>query len=159
MPIRNPFTRRPQADEGLRPPLTIEPPLKTPPGFERVDTVGSKASSAALSISSRRSNDTGEYKMSGTCGPPPRQSHEPPCHAIHDLSRIVRPLHPAIDNASQADDILRALMAHMLTIPAHPQSSMIVACTCPPRPPKISPHGPVATCRATRQTPGATLAR
>ncbi|KAL1883177.1 hypothetical protein Daus18300_000235 [Diaporthe australafricana] len=64
MPIRNPFTRRPQADEGLRPPLTIEPPLKTPPGFERVDTVGSKASSAALSISSRRSNDTGEYKMS-----------------------------------------------------------------------------------------------
>lgn len=64
MPIRNPFTRRPQADEGLRPPLTIDPPLKTPPGFERVDTVGSKASSAALSISSRRSNDTGEYKMS-----------------------------------------------------------------------------------------------
>ncbi|KAK2610558.1 hypothetical protein N8I77_003977 [Diaporthe amygdali] len=64
MPIRNPFTRRPQADEGLRPPLTIDPPLKTPPGFERVDTVGSKASSAALSISSRRSTDTGEYKMS-----------------------------------------------------------------------------------------------
>lgn len=65
MPIRNPFTRR-QADEaGLRPPLSIEPPLKTPPGFERVDTVGSKASSA-ISISSRRSQDTGEYKMSGT---------------------------------------------------------------------------------------------
>lgn len=65
MPIRNPFARR-QADEGsLRPPLTIEPALETPPGFERVDTVGSKASSA-VSISSRRSQDTGEYKMSGT---------------------------------------------------------------------------------------------
>ncbi|KAF3764777.1 hypothetical protein M406DRAFT_291952 [Cryphonectria parasitica EP155] len=63
MPIRNPFARR-QADEAsLRPPLTIEPALKTPPGFERVDTVGSKASSA-VSISSRRSQDKGEYKMS-----------------------------------------------------------------------------------------------
>ncbi|KAK7737505.1 hypothetical protein SLS53_006578 [Cytospora paraplurivora] len=62
MPIRNPFAKR-QADDGLRPPLTIEPALKTPTGFERVDTVGSKASSA-LSISSRRSQDTGEYKMS-----------------------------------------------------------------------------------------------
>lgn len=79
MPIRNPFTRRPQAEEGLRAPLTIDPPLKTPPGFERVDTVGSKASSAALSISSRRSNDTGEYKMSGTCEPPRRMN----CHASH----------------------------------------------------------------------------
>lgn len=65
MPIRNPFTRR-QADEaGLRPPLTVEPALKTPPGFERVDTVGSKASSV-VSVISRRSQDTGEYKMSGT---------------------------------------------------------------------------------------------
>lgn len=64
MPIRNPFARR-QADDGagLRPPLSIEPSLKTPPGFERVDTVGSKASSA-ISIRSRRSGDTGEYKMS-----------------------------------------------------------------------------------------------
>lgn len=65
MPIRNPFARRQIDEAGLRPPLSIEPPLKTPPGFERVDTVGSKASSA-ISISSRRSQDTGEYKMSGT---------------------------------------------------------------------------------------------
>lgn len=36
------------------------------PGFERVDTVGSKASSAFSIRSSRRSQDTGEYKMSGT---------------------------------------------------------------------------------------------
>lgn len=65
MPIRNPFARR-QADEsGLRPPLSFEPALKTPPGFERVDTTGSKASSA-VSITSRRSQDTGDYKMSGT---------------------------------------------------------------------------------------------
>lgn len=83
MPIRNPFTRRPQADEGgLRPPLSIDPPLKTPPGFERVDTVGSKASSAALSISSRRSNDTGEYKMSGKREPLRRMNH----HAMPSMA-------------------------------------------------------------------------
>lgn len=63
MPIRNPFARRQADDGGLRPNLSVEPALKTPPGFERVDTVGSKASSA-ISISSRRSGDTGEYKMS-----------------------------------------------------------------------------------------------
>ncbi|KAJ4394164.1 hypothetical protein N0V93_003381 [Gnomoniopsis smithogilvyi] len=63
MPIRNPFTRR-QADDGaLRPPLNIQPGQKTPPGFERIDTVGSKASSS-ISISSRQSQDKGEYKMS-----------------------------------------------------------------------------------------------
>ncbi|CAN8098971.1 unnamed protein product [Discula destructiva] len=64
MPIRNPFARRHGDDAALRPPLTIEPGLKTPPGFERVDTVGSKASSA-MSISSPPSRqDIGEYKMS-----------------------------------------------------------------------------------------------
>lgn len=104
MPIRNPFTRRPQADEGLRPPLSIDPPLKTPPGFERVDTVGSKASSAALSISSRRSNDTGEYKMSGTCET--LRLHEPSCHATHACNGSLGPLHPAIDNASQLSDFI-----------------------------------------------------
>ncbi|VUC33099.1 unnamed protein product [Clonostachys rosea] len=58
MPIRNPFARRPGVivvnDENLSP---------VSPGFERVDTVGSKASSA-LSIRSVRSQDNGEYKMS-----------------------------------------------------------------------------------------------
>ncbi|KAK2589967.1 hypothetical protein QQS21_012358 [Conoideocrella luteorostrata] len=61
MPIRNPFTRRPGAaaqDDRLRP-----EPENCHPGFERVDTVGSKASSA-LSIRSTKSHDTGEYKMS-----------------------------------------------------------------------------------------------
>ena len=60
MPIRNPFTRRGAAnpDDGLR------PEQRDAPGFERVDTVGSKASSV-LSIRSARSQDTGEYKMSG----------------------------------------------------------------------------------------------
>ncbi|KAH7328960.1 hypothetical protein B0I35DRAFT_345656 [Stachybotrys elegans] len=61
MPIRNPFTRRPGApvanDENLR------PDADGPPGFERVDTVGSKASSV-LTIRSSRSQDNGEYKMS-----------------------------------------------------------------------------------------------
>jgi hypothetical protein len=64
MPIRNPFTRRPGTataanDENLH------PNGNSPPGFERVDTVGSKASSAALSIRSSKSQDNGEYKMSG----------------------------------------------------------------------------------------------
>lgn len=60
MPIRNPFVRRPGVivvtDENQRP---------TPvPGFERVDTVGSKGSSV-LSIRSTKGQDNGEYKMSG----------------------------------------------------------------------------------------------
>lgn len=64
MPIRNPFGRRAGAqDENMRaepngPRLAVEPP-----GFERVDTVGSKASS--LSGKSSRT-DTGAYKLSGT---------------------------------------------------------------------------------------------
>ncbi|KAH6606377.1 hypothetical protein Trco_005530 [Trichoderma cornu-damae] len=62
MPIRNPFARRPGAvvsvEDGLHP-----DPEQHYPGFERVDTVGSKASSG-LSIRSARSQDTGEYKMS-----------------------------------------------------------------------------------------------
>ncbi|KAJ9130623.1 hypothetical protein NKR23_g12106 [Pleurostoma richardsiae] len=65
MPIRNPFTRRAGAssphDENLRPGST-DASMKAP-DFERVDTVGSKASSA-LSVGSSRSHDTGEYKMS-----------------------------------------------------------------------------------------------
>lgn len=58
--IRNPFTRRPGAvvvqDENLGPDHA--------PGFEQVDTIGSKASSV-LSIHSTKGPDTGEYKMSG----------------------------------------------------------------------------------------------
>lgn len=65
MPIRNPFARRPGApagnDENLRPDSAAEVD-KQPPGFERVDTVGSKAS--ALSVNSQKSQDNGEYKMS-----------------------------------------------------------------------------------------------
>ncbi len=70
MPIRNPFARRPGApaanDENVRPGSADRP--KPPPAFERVDTVGSKASSA-LSIGSSKSQDTGEYKMSGMLCP------------------------------------------------------------------------------------------
>lgn len=59
MPIRNPFTRRPGSvvvqDENQRP--------DTAPGFEKVDTVGSK-SKPVLSIRSQ-GHDNGEYKMSG----------------------------------------------------------------------------------------------
>ncbi|KAM0483104.1 hypothetical protein ACHAPX_002549 [Trichoderma viride] len=62
MPIRNPFTRRPgavvPADDGV-----YADREHNYPGFERVDIVGSKASSV-LSVRSARSQDTGEYKMS-----------------------------------------------------------------------------------------------
>ncbi|KAJ4163889.1 hypothetical protein LMH87_005593 [Akanthomyces muscarius] len=62
MPIRNPFARRPEVvipnNENERPGQE-----NNYPGFERVDTVGSKASSA-LSIRSGKSHDNGEYKMS-----------------------------------------------------------------------------------------------
>ncbi len=81
MPIRNPFTRRPaalQQDENQPRPgsaggadintTTTTATDAAHPGFERVDTVGSSKPSPAFSIrssSSRRSQDTGEYKMSG----------------------------------------------------------------------------------------------
>ncbi|GAB0132955.1 hypothetical protein EsDP_00001375 [Epichloe bromicola] len=61
MPIRNPFARRSGlvAHDELPQPEHVNPH----PGFERVDTVGSKASSS-LSLRSNKSHDTGEYKMS-----------------------------------------------------------------------------------------------
>jgi len=74
MPIRNPFARRPGPaaavqDENQRPDsaggTTTTTTDAAHPGFERVDTVGSKASSAFSIRSSRKSQDTGEYKMSG----------------------------------------------------------------------------------------------
>jgi hypothetical protein len=68
MPIRNPFARRPGPaavqDEGSAAGTTTTTDAAHP-GFERVDTVGSKASSAFSIRSSRKSQDTGEYKMSG----------------------------------------------------------------------------------------------
>ncbi|KAK3298889.1 uncharacterized protein B0H64DRAFT_85039 [Chaetomium fimeti] len=71
MPIRNPFARRPgpatAQDESSRPGSASGPTTSADaahPGFERVDTVGSKASSAFSIRSSRPSQDTGEYKMS-----------------------------------------------------------------------------------------------
>lgn len=77
MPIRNPFARRHVAGPAIvvqdggnasRPGSAAgdgtTAPVYQPAGFERVDTVGSKASSSAFSVRSRRSQDTGEYKMS-----------------------------------------------------------------------------------------------
>lgn len=69
MPIRNPFARRPGVvngtevrEENIRP-VTLNP-ASAQAGFEKVDIIGSKASSS-LSIRSTRSRDTGDYKMSG----------------------------------------------------------------------------------------------
>ncbi|TDZ22212.1 hypothetical protein C8034_v010505 [Colletotrichum sidae] len=58
--IRNPFARRP-GPTTLSPDDNVQNPSH--PGFERQDTVGSKASSA-LSVGSSKSQDNGEYKMS-----------------------------------------------------------------------------------------------
>lgn len=76
MPIRNPFARRPglmiphEESIGSDSSSSLSAADPAHPGFERVDTVGSKASSA-LSVRSRRSQDTGEYKMSGMIAFPP----------------------------------------------------------------------------------------
>ena len=75
-PFRNPFARRPgpAAAAAAAAAATGETthqdgpvPRISQPGFERVDTVGSKVSSA-ISIRSglsARSVDTGDYKLSG----------------------------------------------------------------------------------------------
>ncbi|KAI4596229.1 hypothetical protein KJ359_005736 [Pestalotiopsis sp. 9143b] len=62
MPIRNPFARKAGNDENFRPEL-LSAQDAAHPGFERVDTVGSKASSAQ-SIRSSKSRDNGDYKLS-----------------------------------------------------------------------------------------------
>ncbi|CAK7214437.1 hypothetical protein SCUCBS95973_002146 [Sporothrix curviconia] len=65
MPIRNPFARRTPAEEqpGLAATNGPAGDLQKQPSFERVDTVGSMASSST-SMRSRRSQDTGDYQMS-----------------------------------------------------------------------------------------------
>ncbi|KAK6068663.1 hypothetical protein SCUP234_11066 [Seiridium cupressi] len=79
MPIRNPFARRVGNDENLRPEL-LSANDASHPGFERVDTVGSKASSA-LSIRSAKSHDNGDYKMS---------VHDIPSRSSLDSARFPR---------------------------------------------------------------------
>ena len=68
MPIRNPFAKRPDIQTGLAPGVENVRPLSQngtrPPAFEKVDTTGSKASSA-MSIHSQKSQEPVEYKMSG----------------------------------------------------------------------------------------------
>ncbi|KAL1839013.1 hypothetical protein VTJ49DRAFT_1988 [Mycothermus thermophilus] len=89
MPIRNPFARRPS-------PAAANPAIQDEkramggdpahPGFERVDTVGATRTSTSSVFSSirggRRSQDTGEYKMSvvddsGVYLPPSPVEREP----------------------------------------------------------------------------------
>jgi len=67
MPIRNPFAKRPDVQTGLQSFEEGVRPLSqndTRPAFEKVDTTGSKGSSA-MSISSKKSQEPVEYKMSG----------------------------------------------------------------------------------------------
>lgn len=66
MPIRNPFTKRTDVQTGVVPYEDGVRPLSqngTRPTFEKVDTMGSKGSSA-MSISSKQSQEPVEYKMS-----------------------------------------------------------------------------------------------
>lgn len=66
MPIRNPFAKRTEV-QGLQPYEESVRPLSqngTRPTFEKVDTTGSKASSA-MSIRSNQDPVPVEYKMSG----------------------------------------------------------------------------------------------
>jgi len=66
MPIRNPFSKRPDVQTGLQPLQEGIRPLSqngTRPTFEKVDTMGSKSSSA-MSITSTKSHEPVEYKMS-----------------------------------------------------------------------------------------------
>jgi len=66
MPIRNPFAKRPDVQTGLQPYEEGIRPLSqngTRPAFEKVDTMGSKGSSAT-SITSSKSQEPVEYKMS-----------------------------------------------------------------------------------------------
>lgn len=69
MPLRNPFARRPVVVTDIVNDHD-NASAESHPDFERVDTVGSKASSA-LSIRSSQSHDNGEYKMSGMSAPKP----------------------------------------------------------------------------------------
>ena len=68
MPIRNPFAKRADVQTGLQPPSEdyVRPSSQngTRPTFEKVDTIGSKSSSA-MSIKSGKSQEPAEYKMSG----------------------------------------------------------------------------------------------
>lgn len=67
MPIRNPFAKRDVVQTGLVPYEEDVRPLSqngTRPAFEKVDTTGSKGSSA-MSIASQKSQEPVEYKMSG----------------------------------------------------------------------------------------------
>jgi hypothetical protein len=67
MPTWNPFRDRKEVHTGLYPPDENVRPLSqngTRPAFEKVDTTGSKSSSA-MSITSKKSQDPVEYKMSG----------------------------------------------------------------------------------------------
>lgn len=84
--IRNPFARKQHNDENQRPRLETAPAQEPqqPGGFDKVDTIGSKSSSiAGLSINSGRSNDTGEYKLSGMINPGPKPS---PTFSLHFTS-------------------------------------------------------------------------
>jgi hypothetical protein len=61
MPIRNPFAKRTDVQAGLQPLSDENAASRT--SFERVSTVGSRASS--MSIKTGKSEGPPEYKMSG----------------------------------------------------------------------------------------------
>lgn len=60
--IRNPFSKRPDLPSGTA-------PNNEGDKFEKVDTIGSRTSSSAMSISSNQKMEPAEYKMSGKLVP------------------------------------------------------------------------------------------
>ncbi|KAF1736671.1 hypothetical protein CRV24_002281 [Beauveria bassiana] len=86
MPIRNPFARRPEVVIPFTDEIERTGQENNHPGFERVDTVGSKASSA-MSIRSSKSHDVGEYKMSARS---PIRHNEAPVRQSLDSARFPR---------------------------------------------------------------------
>jgi hypothetical protein len=75
MPIRNPFAKKTDVSTGAQD-ENRRPPNGTRPTFEKVDTIGSKASSS-LSINTGKSEEPAEYKMSGKMPLLPRQCSSP----------------------------------------------------------------------------------
>jgi hypothetical protein len=159
MPIRNPFARRPSVvgsqDENTRPNTASEDVAH--PGFERVDTVGSKASSA-LSISSRRSQDTGEYKMSGEFVPSrglriasPLQLHSK--HGITSRDQVFANAFPW-GTSGQRQRCLSTGMRRTSCVLAS-LGTLTILSSDSRRRPRRTQHGHGDICRGTRRTRGA----
>ncbi|EGO53492.1 hypothetical protein NEUTE1DRAFT_74131 [Neurospora tetrasperma FGSC 2508] len=97
MPIRNPFARRlgvaVTQDENVRPGSDAGNTDLAHAGFERVNTVGFRASSAFNIRSNKKGQDTGDYKMSGMTNQAPINQ---PQHRLNPSRPSSMPVESAI---------------------------------------------------------------